>query len=200
MLVLHHLLHVLFTLRGIFMRFLELTYWRDATVPVPYFLLFSVSEQLHRKYSRNWTKWRPKLLFFSDEGRRPNESWRGARGQAHHMVARPLARAAIWWGGPSPLLTMPLHLFKASQSPNPRSIGVFREEVRQLRRRHRRILGDGSLCSGTLPGWGSAPGCIPIDAVASSTVSIDFTAISTNVAASYDEEGVVLPQGWGLYR
>jgi hypothetical protein len=28
------------TLRGIFMHFPELTYWRDATVPVPCFLLF----------------------------------------------------------------------------------------------------------------------------------------------------------------
>jgi hypothetical protein len=28
------------TLCGIFMRFPELTYWQDATVPVPYFLLF----------------------------------------------------------------------------------------------------------------------------------------------------------------
>jgi hypothetical protein len=28
------------TLRGVFMRFLELTYWQDATVPVPCFLLF----------------------------------------------------------------------------------------------------------------------------------------------------------------
>jgi hypothetical protein len=28
------------TLRGVFMWFLELTYWQDATVPVPYFLLF----------------------------------------------------------------------------------------------------------------------------------------------------------------
>jgi hypothetical protein len=53
--VLHHLLCVLFTLRGIFMRFLKLTYWQDATVPVPYFR-FCVSEKLHRKYSRNWTK------------------------------------------------------------------------------------------------------------------------------------------------
>jgi hypothetical protein len=49
--------------------------------------------------------------------------------------------------------------------------------------------------SGTLPGRGSATGAISIDAVASTAVSIDFTAISTNVAVSYDEEGVVLPRG-----
>jgi hypothetical protein len=33
-----------------------------------------------------------------------------------------------------------------------------------------------------------------------STVSIDLTAISIAVAASDDEEGVVLPRGRGLYR
>jgi hypothetical protein len=78
---------------------------------------------------------------------------------------------------------------------NPRSIGVFREEVLQLRRRYRQISGDRSLCSGTLPGRGSTPGAISIDVVASSAVSIDFTVISTNVAVSYDEEGVVLLRG-----
>jgi hypothetical protein len=78
---------------------------------------------------------------------------------------------------------------------NPKTIENFLEEVPHLRRRHRRISGDRSLCSGTLPGWGSALGAISIDAVASTTVFIDFTTISTNIALSYDEEGVVLPRG-----
>jgi hypothetical protein len=56
-------------------------------------------------------------------------------------------------------------------------------------------LEDRSLCSGTLSGQGSAPGAISIDAAASTAVSIDFTAISTNVVVSYDEEGVVLLRG-----
>jgi hypothetical protein len=43
-------------------------------------------------------------------------------------------------------------------------------------------LGDRSLYSGTLPGWGIAPGAI----------SIDSTTISIDVVVSYDEEGVVL--------
>jgi hypothetical protein len=46
-----------------------------------------------------------------------------------------------------------------------------------------------------LPGRRSAPGAISIDAVASTAVFVDFTAISTNVDVSYDEEGVVLPRG-----
>jgi hypothetical protein len=38
-------------------------------------------------------------------------------------------------------------------------------------------------------------GAISIDAIASTAVSVDFTAISTNVDVSYDKEGVVLPRG-----
>jgi hypothetical protein len=45
-------------------------------------------------------------------------------------------------------------------------------------------LRDRSLCFGTLPGQGIAPGAI----------SIDSTAISIDVVVSYDEEGVVLPR------
>jgi hypothetical protein len=56
-------------------------------------------------------------------------------------------------------------------------------------------LGDRSLCFGTLPGQGSAPGAISIDSIASTVVSIDFTAISIDVVVSHDEEGVLLPPG-----
>jgi hypothetical protein len=44
-----------------------------------------------------------------------------------------------------------------------------------------------------LPGWGSASGAFTIESIASTAVSIDFTAISIDVVVSYDEEGVVLP-------
>jgi hypothetical protein len=74
---------------------------------------------------------------------------------------------------------------------NLKTIDVFTRIVSQCHRHRRLILGDKSLCSGTLPGRGSALGAISIDAIA----SIDFTAISTNVVVYYDEEGVVLP--WG---
>jgi hypothetical protein len=83
----------------------------------------------------------------------------------------------------------------ARQSRNPKSIGVFPERVLQLCRRHRRVSRDKSLCFGTLPRRGSAPGTISIDSIASTAVSIDFTAISIDVAVSHDEEGVVLPRG-----
>jgi hypothetical protein len=162
-LVLHHLLRVLFTLRGIFMRFLKLTYWQDATVPVSCFLLFCVSEKLHRKYSRNWTKRRPKLLFFPDEGRGPKESRRGARGLPHHEGARP----SPWprppmvrppWSTPD---DAPLPI-KSLLTENPKTIGKISRRVPQLHRRRRWILRDRSLCSGTLPGRGSALGAISL--------------------------------------
>jgi hypothetical protein len=62
---------------------------------------------------------------------------------------------------------------------------VFPDKVPQHRCHRRGDSGDRSLCFGTLPGWGIAPGAI----------SIDSTAIFFSVAVSYDEEGVVLP--WG---
>jgi hypothetical protein len=93
------------------------------------------------------------------------------------------------WGPwvPSDIAPPPI---KSLRCENPKSIGIFPDKVPQHRCRHKRSLGDRSLCSGTLPGRGIAPGAI----------SIYFTAISTNVAVSHDEEGVVLPRGWGLYR
>jgi hypothetical protein len=83
---------------------------------------------------------------------------------------------------PSPIKSLP--------TENPKTISIFPRTVPQRRRRRRQISGDRSLCSGTLLGWGIAPRAISIDAVASSAVSVDFTAISTNLAISYDEEAV----------
>jgi hypothetical protein len=132
-------------------------------VPVPCFLLFCVSEKLHKKYSRNWTNQRPKLIFFLDEGRGPNGSRKGARGHPHHQGARPRP-----WPRP-PMVRPPWPTFDAAFSPirslrteNPKMISVFPRTVPQRRRHRRQISGDRSLYSGTLPGRGSAPGAISI--------------------------------------
>jgi hypothetical protein len=113
----------------------------------------------------------------------------GARGPPHHLVARvtPRARHSMVCGPWLPFDIAPPPI-KSLRRKNPKSIGVFPNKVPQRRRRQRPISGDRSLYSGTLPGRGSAPGAISI-------VSIDFTAISINVAVSHDEEGVVLPRG-----
>jgi hypothetical protein len=68
---------------------------------------------------------------------------------------------------------------------NPQSIRIDPQKVPQRCRHRRPISGDRSLCSGTLPGRGIAPGAI----------SINSTAIFITVADSHDEEGVVLPRG-----
>ena len=53
------------------------------------FVLFLVSEILHRKYSRNWTKQKPRVLFFHGASRRPKEIRSGATRWRHHKAARP---------------------------------------------------------------------------------------------------------------
>jgi hypothetical protein len=55
----------------------------------PVFCCFCVSEKLHRKYSRNWTKQKPNLLLFNEASRSPKRRRRGAKGRPHHQGARP---------------------------------------------------------------------------------------------------------------
>jgi hypothetical protein len=68
------------------------------------FCSFCVSEKLHRKYSRNWTKQKPKFLFF------PTRDGGGTRGQAQHRVAWPTPgprHQVVWPPGPSPDAALP---------------------------------------------------------------------------------------------
>jgi hypothetical protein len=83
-------------------------------VPVPCFLLFCVSEKLHRKYSRNWTKQKPNLLLFNEASRRPKRRRGGTTGWPHHRAARlapglrPLVVRPPWLtsdAAPSPIKT-----------------------------------------------------------------------------------------------
>jgi hypothetical protein len=71
-------------------------------VPVPCFLLFFffVSEKLHRKYSRNWTKQKLNLLIFIEASKRPKRRWRGATGRPHHRAARPAPGVRPLWVRP----------------------------------------------------------------------------------------------------
>jgi hypothetical protein len=61
---------------------------------------FCVSEKLHRKYSRNWTKQKPDVQKFTGASREPKRRRRGATGRPHHRAARPRA-------GPRPLVVRP---------------------------------------------------------------------------------------------
>jgi hypothetical protein len=55
----------------------------------PVFCYFCVSEKLHRKYSRNWTKQKPNIQKFTEASREPKRRWNGARRWSHHQGARP---------------------------------------------------------------------------------------------------------------
>jgi hypothetical protein len=97
-------------------------------------------------------------------------------------------QGVVWAPGPPPdIALLPIY---SLWGENPKSISIHLRKVLQRCCHRRAILGDISLCSDTLPGRGIAPGA----------TSIESTAISIDIADSHDEEGVVLPRGWGLYR
>ena len=101
--------------------------------------------------------------------------------------------------GTGPGLAAPGHCLADSDIPSrrlfayklPPDLNVMgrREEIHKKFRSsaasRKQVSGDRSLCSGTLPGRGIAPGVI----------AINSTAIFIAVAESHDEEGVVLPRG-----
>jgi hypothetical protein len=134
MLVLHQLLCVLFTLRGIFMHSPKLTYWRNATVPVPCFLLFLCFTKVTTKIFSELDKTKLKVPIFPDTRQSPKKSRRRARRWPHHLVARvhPWARHPMVWDplvpsniAPPPILSL--------RCKNPKSIGVFPDKVPQHR-------------------------------------------------------------------
>jgi hypothetical protein len=58
-------------------------------VPVPVFYCFCVSEKLHRKYSRNWTKQKPNIQILNEASKGPKRRRIRARRWSHHQGARP---------------------------------------------------------------------------------------------------------------
>jgi hypothetical protein len=77
----------------------------------PIFCCFCVSEKLHKKYSRNWTKQKPDVQIFTEASKEPKRRRRGATWQPHHRVARPAP-------GPRPLVVRPpWPTFDAAPSP-----------------------------------------------------------------------------------
>jgi hypothetical protein len=55
----------------------------------PVFCYFCVSEKLHMKYSRNWTKQKLNHLLFNEASRKLKRRWRGATGRPHNRAAWP---------------------------------------------------------------------------------------------------------------
>jgi hypothetical protein len=77
----------------------------------PVFDYFYVSEMLHRKYSRNWTKPKPDVQIFHGASRTPKRRRSRARGQPHHRAAWPRA-------GPRPLVVW-AHWSTSNAAPSP---------------------------------------------------------------------------------
>jgi hypothetical protein len=107
----------------------------------PVFCYFCVSEKLHRKYFRNWTKQKPDIQIFTEASREPKRRLRGTTGRPHHRAARPRA-------GPCPLVVRPTWpTSDAASSPiktprreKPKYPITFPEYI-VIRRRHRPEIG-----------------------------------------------------------
>jgi hypothetical protein len=164
--------------------------------------LFSAIFVFQKSYTRNILRIgrnEARTSYFPDTRRSPKESQRGAREWPHHRVAPPRPCHRMVWA-PWSTSDIALPPIKGLRRENPKLVSVSPSKVPQHRRHRRPISGDRSLCSSTLPGRGSSPGAISIDSIASTAISIDSTTISIDVVVSHDEEGVVLPRGWGFYR
>jgi hypothetical protein len=107
----------------------------------PVFCCFCVSEKLHQKYSRNWTKQNPNLLIFNEASRRPKRRRRGATGQPYPRVARlapgprPLVVRLPW---PTPDAALPPIKTPVRKNLNTRSI--FQKHI-VIHRHHRSEIG-----------------------------------------------------------
>jgi hypothetical protein len=100
------------TFRGVFMHFLELTYQRDATVPVPSFQLFLCFRKVTQEIFSELDETKAKVPIFPDTRRSPKQRRRGARGRPHHAMARATpGHAGLWCGPLVHLLTLPLCLY-----------------------------------------------------------------------------------------
>jgi hypothetical protein len=75
------------------------------------FCCFCVSEKLHRKYSRNWTKQKPDVQIFNEAFRRPKRRRSRARGRPHHQGAQPAP------GPRQPMVWAPWSTSDAAPSP-----------------------------------------------------------------------------------
>jgi hypothetical protein len=129
-------------------------------VPVPCFLLFlCFRSDTHRKYSRNWTKQVPEVLFFLEASRDPKRSRRGATGQAHTRLARPRpwpCRHGVRRPGATPDVAP--SSIKTPRWKKPKCPINFSEHI-AIRRRHRPEDREGpEALPGTLPERGIAIG------------------------------------------
>jgi hypothetical protein len=150
------------------------------------FLLFLYLRKVIQEIFSELDKTKPEVPILLSRTRSPKGRRRRAGRRPYHRVARvtPWPRHRMVWAPrvPSDIALLPINCLRRE---NPKGIGIHPQKVPQHRHHRRRVSGDRSLYSGTLPGRRIAPGAI----------SIDSTTIFIAVAVSHDEEGVVLPRG-----
>jgi hypothetical protein len=94
----------------------------------PVFCYFCVSEKLHRKYSWNWMKQKPKFLFSRSKTESKAETGGGAGGSHATTWRRPsLGRARAWCGPLVHLLTPPFRLYIPLDGKTLRTRSIFHE-------------------------------------------------------------------------
>ena len=120
-----------------------------------------------------------------DSGSQKDKSGGGPQPPHHTWARLGLGRAQGWCRHLVHLLATPFGLYIALDLKLTKESTISTEKFQSSAAIQNPNSGDRSLCSGTLPGRGIAPGAISIDATASIIV----------VAASHDEEGVVLHRG-----
>jgi hypothetical protein len=125
----------------------------------PVFCYFCVSEKLHRKYSRNWTKQKPNIQKFTEASREPKRRRSGATRGPHNRAAWPRARPrplCVWPprstsdDAPSPI--------KTSQREKPKDPITFPETYRDPPPSSTRDQEGPEALLGTLPERGIATG------------------------------------------
>jgi hypothetical protein len=121
-------------------------------VPVPVFCCFCVSEKLHKKYSWNWTKQKPKFLFTWHEDGVQRRDREGPEGSC-----------TIGWRGPPPgcatkwcdrlvhLLTLPLCLYIHFIKKTLRALTLFHETYCKPPPSSTRVREGPETLPGTLP-------------------------------------------------
>ena len=125
----------------------------------PIFCYFCVLEKLHRKYSRNWMKQVPEVLFFLEASREPKRRRRGATGRPHSRAT---------WPRPWPCLLcvrLPRSTLDDAPSPistprreKPKDPIRFPEHIAIRRRRRPEDREGPEALPGTLPERGIATG------------------------------------------
>jgi hypothetical protein len=125
----------------------------------PIFCCFCVSEKLHRKYSQNWTKQKPNLLFLTKL--REDQRWDGGGAGASNTIGwrgPAPGRATRWSGQLAHLLTLPFCLYIPLDGKNLKDRSLFLETYCKLPPLSMRDREDPEALPSTLPERGIPAG------------------------------------------